>query len=239
MESWSFRWKETWHRGLLRVGMATDVLNLIAIVKASGGKPGPLQAADASNIGMWGHSMGGGITTRVITISPDVKAALLYSPMSGDEQKNYEAALADLPPRLAPRRLMMFLGSTIGNLDPAESAEFFAAVARALEPGDALLLGFDLAKTPGIIEAAYNDAQGMMFCCFRASCTTGLRNGGCCNGVGAKLQTRHSHAGVSCHCRLSRRYLSVAGWRWHSVANRSVVHRRGGSLHVHRDYADQ
>jgi len=73
----------------------------------------------------------------------------------------YEAALAELPPRLAPRRLMMFLGSTIGNLDHAESAAFFASVAAALEPGDALLLGFDLAKTPGIIEAAYNDAQGI------------------------------------------------------------------------------
>src|SRR5687767_4481191 len=73
----------------------------------------------------------------------------------------YEAGLAELPPRVAPRRLMMFLGSTIGNLDGAETAEFFAAVARALEPGDALLLGFDLAKTPGIIEAAYNDAQGV------------------------------------------------------------------------------
>ena len=73
----------------------------------------------------------------------------------------YEASLAALPPRLAPRRLMMFLGSTIGNLDGAESAEFFAAVARALDPGDALLLGFDLVKTPGVIEAAYNDAQGV------------------------------------------------------------------------------
>src|SRR6185369_8839460 len=73
----------------------------------------------------------------------------------------YEAALADLPPRLAPRRLMMFLGSTIGNLDPGESAEFFGAVARALEPGDALRRGLELAKTPGVIEAAYNDAQGV------------------------------------------------------------------------------
>lgn len=73
----------------------------------------------------------------------------------------YEAGLAALPPRLAPRRLMLFLGSTIGNLDQTESAEFFACVARALAPGDALLLGFDLVKTPGIIEAAYNDAQGV------------------------------------------------------------------------------
>ena len=71
----------------------------------------------------------------------------------------YEGGLAALPPRLAKHRLMLFLGSTIGNLDAAESAEFFAGVAKALAPGDALLLGFDLVKTPGIIEAAYNDAQ--------------------------------------------------------------------------------
>jgi dipeptidyl aminopeptidase/acylaminoacyl peptidase len=76
---------------LFRVGMAADVLNLIAILKASAGQPGPLEAADASRIGMWGHSMGGGITTRVITVSPDIKAALLYAAMSGDEGRNYDA----------------------------------------------------------------------------------------------------------------------------------------------------
>jgi len=73
----------------------------------------------------------------------------------------YEAALAELPPRRAPRRLMMFLGSTIGNLDAGETAAFFTRVAAALAPGDGFLLGFDLAKTPGIIDAAYNDAQGV------------------------------------------------------------------------------
>ncbi len=76
---------------LFRVGMAIDVLNLIAIVKTTGGQPGPLQAANPERIGMWGHSMGGGITTRVLTVSPDVKAAVLYAPMSGDEAKNYDA----------------------------------------------------------------------------------------------------------------------------------------------------
>jgi dimethylhistidine N-methyltransferase len=73
----------------------------------------------------------------------------------------YEAALAALPPRRAPRRLMMFLGSTIGNLDAGETDAFLRAVGAALAPGDALLLGFDLIKTAGIIEAAYNDAQGV------------------------------------------------------------------------------
>ena len=76
---------------LFRVGMALDVLNLIAILKATGGRPGALEAADADRIGLWGHSMGGGITTRVITVSADVRAAVLYSAMSGDEARNYQA----------------------------------------------------------------------------------------------------------------------------------------------------
>ncbi len=76
---------------LFRVGMAIDVLNLIAIVKATGGQPGALQAAYPDRIGIWGHSMGGGITTRVITISRDIRAAVLYAAMSGDEAKNYAA----------------------------------------------------------------------------------------------------------------------------------------------------
>jgi dipeptidyl aminopeptidase/acylaminoacyl peptidase len=74
---------------LFRVGMAIDVLNLIALIKEQAGKPGPLQMADATSIGLWGHSMGGGIATRVITVSPDVKAAVLYGAMSGDDQQNY------------------------------------------------------------------------------------------------------------------------------------------------------
>jgi uncharacterized protein len=73
-----------------RVGMAIDVMNLIALIKEGAGSTGPLEYADGSAIGIWGHSMGGGISTRVITISPDVKAAVLYGAMSGDEQKNFE-----------------------------------------------------------------------------------------------------------------------------------------------------
>ena len=76
---------------LFRVGMAIDVLNLIALVQSQSGGEGPLRTALADRIGMWGHSMGGGITTRVLTVSDDVRAAVLYAAMSGDEQKNYEA----------------------------------------------------------------------------------------------------------------------------------------------------
>ena len=73
-----------------RVGMAIDALNLIALARQSAGQPGPLFLADGKRIGLWGHSMGGGITTRVITIDPAIKAAVLYGAMSADDQKNYE-----------------------------------------------------------------------------------------------------------------------------------------------------
>jgi dipeptidyl aminopeptidase/acylaminoacyl peptidase len=75
---------------LFRVGMAVDVLNLISLVRQQAGKPGPLERANPDAIGLWGHSMGGGITTRVITVSPHVRAAVLYGAMSGDERLNYE-----------------------------------------------------------------------------------------------------------------------------------------------------
>jgi dipeptidyl aminopeptidase/acylaminoacyl peptidase len=76
---------------LFRVGMAIDVLNLIALVQSQSGGTDLLRSANPDRIGLWGHSMGGGITTRVLTVTDDVRAAVLYAAMSGDERKNYEA----------------------------------------------------------------------------------------------------------------------------------------------------
>ncbi len=74
---------------LFRVGMALDVLHLVGLVRQTGGLPGALAAADPDAIGLWGHSMGGGISLRTITVSADVRAAVLYAAMSGDETWNY------------------------------------------------------------------------------------------------------------------------------------------------------
>ncbi|MFF3865934.1 L-histidine N(alpha)-methyltransferase [Micromonospora sp. NPDC001898] len=59
------------------------------------------------------------------------------------------------------RRLVIFLGGTIGNLLPAERAGFLAGMRAALEPGDWLLLGTDLVKDPAVIVPAYDDAAGV------------------------------------------------------------------------------
>jgi dipeptidyl aminopeptidase/acylaminoacyl peptidase len=74
---------------LFRVGMSVDVLNLIALLKAKSGAP-ELFAAASEEIGLWGHSLGGSIALRVLTVSPDIKAAALFASMSGDELKNAE-----------------------------------------------------------------------------------------------------------------------------------------------------
>ncbi|MFI6763653.1 L-histidine N(alpha)-methyltransferase [Micromonospora sp. NPDC050417] len=58
-------------------------------------------------------------------------------------------------------RLVAFLGGTIGNLLPAERADFLREMRTALEAGDWLLLGADLVKDPARLVPAYDDAAGV------------------------------------------------------------------------------
>lgn len=59
-------------------GLVIDVVNLINAVPS-------IPEADTERIGMWGHSMGGGVTMKVLTIDPRIKAAVLYSTVSADD----------------------------------------------------------------------------------------------------------------------------------------------------------
>jgi L-histidine N-alpha-methyltransferase len=59
------------------------------------------------------------------------------------------------------RRLIAFLGSTIGNLYPEQRGRFLTTLATALARDDALLLGIDLVKDVARLESAYNDSRGV------------------------------------------------------------------------------
>jgi L-histidine N-alpha-methyltransferase len=59
------------------------------------------------------------------------------------------------------RRLVIFLGGTIGNLTPGQAREFLTAVRGEMSPRDCLLLGTDRIKETARLEAAYNDSQGV------------------------------------------------------------------------------
>jgi len=72
---------------------------------------------------------------------------------------DFERHLAAIPS--GGRRLVAFLGGTIGNLAPKARALFLSEVAGMLAPGDSLLLGTDLVKDVGRLEAAYDDAAGV------------------------------------------------------------------------------
>jgi L-histidine Nalpha-methyltransferase len=70
------------------------------------------------------------------------------------------AALGQLP-RFRGKTVVLFLGSTIGNLDPAAAVAMLTDLRRALAPGDALFLGADLRKSRAILDPAYDDALGV------------------------------------------------------------------------------
>jgi dimethylhistidine N-methyltransferase len=58
-------------------------------------------------------------------------------------------------------RLILFLGSNIGNFDPPEAVAFLAALRSTLRPSDRVLIGVDLVKDPRVLEDAYDDAAGV------------------------------------------------------------------------------
>jgi L-histidine N-alpha-methyltransferase len=80
---------------------------------------------------------------------------LAVAPVVGDFEHHL-----DVLPR-GGRRLLAFLGSTIGNLEPGARADFLRAVRATLDDGDHLLLGTDLVKDPARLVAAYDDSRGV------------------------------------------------------------------------------
>jgi L-histidine Nalpha-methyltransferase len=73
----------------------------------------------------------------------------------------YEQALSHLEVNYLQSRMLFFLGSSMGNFSPIECERFLQQVVRTLQPGDYFLLGIDLQKPIDILEAAYNDNQGV------------------------------------------------------------------------------
>lgn len=99
------------------------------------------------------------VDPAVLASASDALAAeypgLRIAPFTGDFTRDVGAI-----PGRGPRTVA-FLGSTIGNLEPADRAAFLGQVAAALRPGDTFLLGVDLVKDVGRLLRAYDDAAGV------------------------------------------------------------------------------
>jgi L-histidine N-alpha-methyltransferase len=73
---------------------------------------------------------------------------------------DFERHLGRVPAPDGPR-IVAFLGGTIGNFPPGSRRRFLRGLRRLLGEDGHLLLGTDLVKDPGVLEAAYDDAQGL------------------------------------------------------------------------------
>ncbi len=107
---------------------------------------------------------------RVVYTPVDVSAAALslaQSKLRQFRRLTVRPVVARYPEELgflaAPsgRRLLLFLGSNIGNYDPPSARKLLRAVRRHLLPGDAFLIGTDLRKAGSVLVPAYDDAQGV------------------------------------------------------------------------------
>ena len=73
---------------------------------------------------------------------------------------DYSRGLGQLS-KLPGRKLLLYLGSSIGNFEPMQAGAMLRMMRSSLAPGDALLLGTDMVKPPEVLIPAYDDAQGV------------------------------------------------------------------------------
>lgn len=88
---------------------------------------------------------------------PETHPSLNLKPLRGE----YLEKLKIHSKTSSTQKLVLFLGSNIGNMDPAAAESFCKEVGAFLKSGDQLLIGFDLKKNPHQILAAYNDQSGL------------------------------------------------------------------------------
>lgn len=77
------------------------------------------------------------------------------------ENKLYKEALDDLKSNHEERKLIMFLGANIGNFNVDDAVKFINRLTGSMNEADLLLIGFDLKKDPRLIQAAYDDSEGI------------------------------------------------------------------------------
>lgn len=88
---------------------------------------------------------------------PEKLPALKFEGLNGDYFDMLKKA-AEISDR---KKVVLFMGANIGNMDVAEARDFCSALKQLLAPEDILIIGFDLKKNPKTILAAYNDAAGI------------------------------------------------------------------------------
>ncbi|MBC7906817.1 MAG: L-histidine N(alpha)-methyltransferase [Rhodospirillaceae bacterium] len=128
--------------------------------------------------------------------------------------------------------LGFFPGSTIGNMMPGDARDFLRRVARLVGPGGRLLVGVDLAKDPRLLEAAYDDSQGVTTAFIRNLLARANRE------LDADFDIRAFDHRAWWNAREGRVEINLIASRRQtvSVAGRLFAFRRGDAIHVEDCY---
>lgn len=148
--------------------------NRAAVLEAMGGKPFHLVDLGAGNgsksriLLEHFHRSGSLLSYVPVDISGEVLdrlASSLRASIPGLSVQpladEYSPALDRLEAAAIGPKLVLFLGSTVGNFSRREAVSFLKGVRASLAPGDGLLIGFDLCKDPATILRAYDDVSGV------------------------------------------------------------------------------
>lgn len=108
------------------------------------------------------------LTYHPIDISPEALIESSHALLGAHEALRIQAYASDYLALLRERRLhtrdrvlALFLGSNVGNFEPAQARELFHLLGASLDAGDGLLVGYDLKKEPSVLELAYDDPTGV------------------------------------------------------------------------------
>jgi L-histidine N-alpha-methyltransferase len=140
---------------------ATGVRELVELGSGTAAKTRVLLDAMARAGALWRYVPldvdGGMVRDTVAALSADYPG-LEVEGITGD----FEHDLEDIPaPEPGHPRIVAFLGGTIGNFTPGSRRRFLRELAARLDEDSFLLLGTDLVKDPAVLEAAYDDSQGV------------------------------------------------------------------------------
>lgn len=95
------------------------------------------------------------VLTRAAAVISAEYPQLTVAPVIGDFEEHLALVTG------GERRMIAFLGSTIGNLEPTARERFLREVSSVMRPGDTFLLGTDLVKDAGRLQSAYDDSAGV------------------------------------------------------------------------------
>jgi len=138
-----------------------------------------------------------------------------------------------LPEALArSRRVVYFPGSTIGNFDPEHAIAFLANAARLVGRGGALLIGVDLKKDKAILDAAYDDPQGVT-AAFNLNLLARINR-----ELGAELDVRafRHRAGYVPERGRVEMHLESLRFQTAAIGAEHIVFQRGETIHTENSY---